>query len=220
MSFCIPDTITNAGDLQKIQVAANQKQTVNTAAGKTTVTLTPAQAQTVAARKLVAANKRSVTKQITILITATSTTPTAMVGDAFVAAGATYVDLNTTWITQTSASGGSGSNSAAAKTAFFNMVKSQPFKYLGIQIDVSAASVFTAASWTEVITDYDKPVQTTDWGTVVNYGLNTFAQVTTTRFLQVGGEFNGNWGIFIGGGFANGNTVKFTFNCVDIDRNW
>lgn len=220
MSFCIPDVITNPGDLQKIQVAAYQKQTFVKNGVAQTVTLTPPQAQTLAAKRLVAANKRSVTKQITILITATSTTPTAMVGDAFVAAGETYVDLNTTWITQTSASGGSGSKSAAAKAAFFNMVRAQPFKFLGIQIDVSAASVFTAATWTEVITDYDMPVQTKDWGTTVNYGLNTFAQTLTTRFLQVGGEFNGNWGIFIGGGLASGNTVKFTFNCVDIDRSW
>lgn len=214
MSCIIPGSDANVQSLQQIYVKPSGIYTVDTAAGKKTVTLSPEQAQQYAAKQLVQSRKRGVNKFITANGTATGA-GSLMLGDAFIAAGSTYVNTNATWAFQ---NGAAGTSAAAGLLAFQQMVKSQPFKFIGIQIDVSASALFSSLTWTEVITDYDS-TNTYDWKPKVNAALNTFAQIATTRFLRVGGEFNGNWGVWING-LANGNTVNFTFNCVDIDRNW
>lgn len=215
MSCIIPASLASATDLQQIAVKAGATANVRTANGQVrTVVLSPEQQQQVYSRKLVEQNKRSVNKYITALFTATGAA-TAMLGDAFKAAGSTYVDAAGAWTYQ---NGANTTSSAAGKLAFEQMVKSQPFKYVGLQIDVSAYAMWAAITWTEVITDYDS-TNTYDYKPKVNASLNTYAQLTTTRFLRVGGEFNGNWGLFMSG-ITNAQTVNFTFNCVDIQRNW
>lgn len=215
MSCIIPASLASATDLQSIGVKAGATANVRTANGQTArVALSPEQQQQAFARSLVAQNKRSVNKFITALFTA-SGTGGGMLGDAFKAAGATYVDTNGSWTYQ---NGAAGVSAASGKLAFEQMVKSQPFKYVGIQIDVSAVAMFAGLTWTEVITDYDS-TNTYDWKPKVNAALNTYAQISTTRFLRVGGEFNGNWGVFANGTTV-GQTINYTFNCVDIDRNW
>lgn len=212
MSCIIPTSVASADDLRSIDVKPGATARTRTGA---VVALSPDQQQTIAARNLVARNKRSVTKYITALFTTTaSSTATALLGDAFSATG--LADASGAWAFQNNAS--AGANNLAA---FKNMVIGQPFKYFGIQIDVSSYALWSQLAWREYITDYDS-TNNYDWSPKVNAGLNTFAQLTTTRFLKVGGEFNGNWAVYITGFTATtaGQTVKFTFNCVDIDRNW
>lgn len=211
MSCIIPTSVASADDLRSIDVVPGKQ--VRTSKG--VVTLSPDQQQTLSARTLVAKNKRSVTKYITALFTTTSgATPTALLGDAFAATGLS--DTSGAWQFQNNASAGPNN-----KQAFNNMVIGQPFKYFGIQIDVSSYALFSQLAWREYITDYDS-TNNYDWSPKVNAGLNTFAQLNTTRFLKVGGEFNGNWSIYMTGFTTTtaGQTVKFTFNCVDIQRSW
>ncbi len=207
MSCIIPTSTSNIGDFSSIGVKAGVVYQRGPKAGQAV----PGDVQQRDyARAVVAAVKRPTNKYITALFTATGAA-TAILGDAF---GATaYADANGTWAFQNGAS--AGANQLAC---FKNMVRSQPFKYLGIQIDVAAYSQWSAMTWTESITDYDNN-QTIDFKPNVNVGLNTYAQTTTTRFLKRAGEFNGNWGLYMSG-ITNGQTVNFTFNCVDIDRNW
>lgn len=207
MSCIIPSSTSSIQDFSSIGVNRQAIYASGTKVGQSV----PADVQQQSyARSLVAKSKRGVNKYITALFTATGAA-TAILGDAF---GATaYADANGTWAFQNGASAG-----ANQLTCFKQMIRSQPFKYLGIQIDVAAVAQWTAMSWTEVITDYDAN-QTLDFKPSVNVGLNTYAQTTTTRFLKRAGEFNGNWGLYMAG-ITNTQTVNFTFNCVDIDRNW
>lgn len=213
MSCIIPASVASATDLKDIGVKAGRTANVRTANGQVArVELNPDQQQQLFARDLVAKNKRSVNKYITALFTATGNA-TAILGDAF--AATTYADANGSWTFQ---NGAQATSAAAGKAAFLNMVKSQPFKYVGLQVDVSAYAMFAGLTWTEVVTDYDS-TNTYDYKPKINASLNTYAQISTTRFLRVGGEFNGNWGLYITG-ITTGQTINFTFNCVDIDRNW
>lgn len=221
MSCIIPASLSSSEDLKQIAVNKTGVYPVrvpapNTPAGYVVkqVPLTPDQRQQQYSRELVAQNKRSVNKYITALFTGTGGgATTALLGDAF--AATQYADANGAWTFQNGAAAG-----ANQKTAFNNMIKSQPFKYVGIQIDVNAVAQWTGITWTEVITDYDS-TNTYDWKPKVNAGLNTYAQTTTTRFLRVGGEFNGNWALYMTGiTNAAASTINFTFNCVDIQRNW
>jgi len=213
MSCIIPASVASATDLKEIGVKANATATVRGTNGQVSrVALNPDQQQQIFARNLVAGAKRSVNKYITALFTATGAA-TAVLGDAFSAT--TLADANGSWTFQ---NGAQATSAAAGKAAFNNMVKSQPFKYVGLQIDVSAYSMWSAITWTEYITDYDS-TNNYDYKPKVNASLNTYAQISTTRFLRVGGEFNGNWALYMTG-ITNGQTVNFTFNCVDIDRNW
>lgn len=218
MSCIIPASTASADDLKTYGVKAGATAVVKDRSGKERVVALDAdQQQQMYARAVVAKNKRSVNKWITALFTTTNgATPTALLGDAFAATG--LADASGAWTFQ---NGAQGATSTSGKTAFNNMVIGQPFKYIGIQIDVSANALWNQLSWREYITDYDS-TNNYDWKTKVNTGLNTYSQTTTTRFLRVGGEFNGNWAVYMTGFTTTtaNQTVQFTFNCVDIQRSW
>jgi hypothetical protein len=207
MSCIIPTSTSTIQDFSSIGVKTGARYANGPLAGQP---IPDDKQQQMYARALVAKNKRPVSKYITALFTSTGA-GTAILGDAF--AATQYANANGAWTFQNGATAG-----ANQLTCFNNMVRAQPFKYLGIQIDVAAVSQWTAMTWTESITDYDNN-QTVDFKPSVNVGLNTYAQTTTTRFLKRAGEFNGNWGLYMTG-ITNTQTVNFTFNCVDIDRNW
>lgn len=212
LSCIIPASLASGGDLKTIATKAGATAMVNVKGVAQRVQLDDAQQQQIYARTLIASKKRSVNKDITALFTATGAA-TALLGDAFAATG--LADANGSWTFQ---NGASVVSAAANKTAFNNMVNSQPFKYVGLQIDVSAFSIWSAATWREYVTDYDS-TNDYDYKPKINAAINTYAQISTTRFLRVGGEFNGNWSLYITG-LTNGQTVQFTFNCVDIQRTW
>jgi len=212
LSCIIPASLASGGDLKTIATKPDATAVVSRNGVATRVALNNEQQQQVYARQLVASKKRSVNKDITALFTATGAA-TALLGDAFAATG--LADANGSWTFQ---NGASAVSAAANKAAFNNMVIGQPFKYVGLQIDVSAFSIWGAATWREYVTDYDS-TNNYDYKPKINAAINTYAQISTTRFLRVGGEFNGNWALYITG-LTNGQTVNFTFNCVDIQRSW
>jgi len=205
MSCIIPGSIASFSDIQKL----GTKPGAVYAAGPRKGMPIPAEKQQAAyVASTVAAKRRDDAKTITAIFTATGAA-TAILGNSY--ALSSHADANGAWVFQNGgASGG--------KTAFNNAVNGSPFRYLGIQVNVSAVAMWTTVTFTEVINDYDNNYTKSLAPTVLN-GQNIYAQTTTTRFFLIMGEFNGFYGIYASG-IANTEVLTYALNCVSIARGW
>jgi len=145
-------------------------------------------------------------KLITAKATATANDAVATLGNSF--GLSSDGDTTVTWAFQ----------NPVGKTAFNAAIIGAPFRYLGLQIDVSDEAIFNTAAFTELINDYDNN-QTKDFGPQVNAGINTLALNEKTRFLNVAGEFNGFWGLKTSA-LENTQWIRYSFYCVSINRGW
>jgi hypothetical protein len=202
MSCIIPGSIATPRDLEQLAVKPGAVYTSGPLKGRPV----PAEVQqSNYVAQLIAANPRSKKKWITATFTATGNAE-AVLGNSYgLSADA---DANGGWVFQ----------NPVGKTAFNAAVNGSPFRYLGVQLSVSASSMFDACTFTELINDYDNNT-TRSYKPTVNAGLNTFSQIATTRYLNVAGEFNGFYGLKVTG-ITNGQTLTWQFNVVDIDRGW
>lgn len=156
--------------------------------------------------------RRSTSKYITAKFTSAGDGKKWVLGNAL----GLSADESAAEITETYQNKGGASGSAAAKTAFKNFINSMPFRYVGVKVEVSDKDIFNN-SFTELINDVDNNCNQ-EFQAVVDAGQNIYSQEPTTRLLNIAGEFNGCWGLY--STLDNTEWIKFSFNCVDIQRSW
>lgn len=199
-------SLTNPSEIRSLGVNPQLKYATGPKRGQ----VIPAEEQRKAyVASLIQSIKRPQNKLITAKATAAANSTTVVLGNSYgLSADADAGSTAPTWTFQ----------NPVGKTAFNAAVNGSPFRYLGLQIDVSDEGMFNTLSFTELINDYDVNVAK-DFGPQVDAGINTLALNEKTRFINVGGEFNGFYGLKAVG-LSNGQWIKYSFYCVAIQRGW
>ena len=205
--------MSSPGDLKTLGANTTATKTVRGVDGKTVqVKASNLDQQRTLVNEILRQTRRSTSKYITAKFASSADAKTFVLGNA----GKLSADANATEITQTYQNAGGAAGSAAAVTAFNSFIAYSPFCYVGIKVEVSAETIFNN-TFTELINDID--INTTQpFNDKLDAGQNVYSQVPTVRLLNLAGEFGPCWGVK--STLDTGEWIKFSFNCVEIQRRW
>lgn len=207
MAQVINAGMASAGDLKTLGV--KQGATLNVVKGGQTVAqpLSNVEQQRLLVNQICRDTRRSTQKYITAKFSSSGDAKKFVLGNTFGLSS----DVKAAEVTATYQNSGT-----VPATAWANFINCTPFRYVGVKVEVSASSIFNN-NFTEIVNDVDAN-QTYPFNDKLDAGQNTFSTEPTVRLLNIAGEFNGCWGLY--STLDTDQWIKFSFNCVEIQRGW